>query len=44
MRLTKLKKGASFIEDDTPAYQHVTTSIGYAICESNTERAAPAWI
>lgn len=31
LRLTKLKKGASYIEDDSKPYQHVTTSLGYAV-------------
>jgi hypothetical protein len=31
-RLTALKKGASYIEDDSKAFQHITTSIGYSIC------------
>lgn len=31
LRLTKLKDGASYIEDDSKAYQHITTSIGYGI-------------
>lgn len=31
MRLTKLKPGASYIEDDSKAYQHVTTAIGYGV-------------
>lgn len=30
-RLTKLKKGATYIEDDTPYYQHVTTAAGYGL-------------
>lgn len=29
MRLTKLKDGANYIEDDSFAWQHITTSIGY---------------
>jgi PBSX family phage terminase large subunit len=34
MKLTKLKKGANYIEDDSAKspYQHVTTAIGYGIC------------
>lgn len=32
LRLTALKKGGNFIEDDSKEYQHVTTAIGYAIC------------
>lgn len=31
LRLTALKKGADYIEDDSKAYQHVTTALGYAI-------------
>lgn len=31
MRLTKLKNGGQYIEDDTPAYQHVGTAAGYAV-------------
>jgi len=31
MRLTALKKGAGYIEDDSKAFQHVTTAIGYGI-------------
>jgi Phage terminase large subunit len=32
MRLTALKKGADYIEDDSKFYQHISTSAGYAIC------------
>lgn len=31
MRLTALKKGGDYIEDDSKAYQHVTTAIGYSV-------------
>lgn len=31
MRLTKLKKGAEYIEDDSKRYQHITTAAGYGI-------------
>lgn len=31
LRLTKLKKGATYAEDDTKDYQHITTAIGYGI-------------
>lgn len=31
MRLTSLKKGADYIEDDSKEYQHVTTAIGYRV-------------
>jgi len=39
-RLTKLKKGGSYIEDDSNEYQHITTAAGYAICQQikNEER------
>lgn len=30
-RLTKLKEGANYIEDDSKSYQHITTAVGYAI-------------
>lgn len=31
LRLTALKKGGSYIEDDSAAYQHVTTAAGYGL-------------
>ena len=31
MRLTALKKGSAYVEDDSKAYQHVTTAMGYFI-------------
>lgn len=31
MRLTRLKKGADYIEDDSKAWQHVTTALGYGV-------------
>jgi hypothetical protein len=31
MRLTKLKDGGDYIEDDSKEYQHVTTALGYGI-------------
>lgn len=30
-RLTALKKGGSYIEDDSKHFQHITTAIGYAV-------------
>ena len=30
-RLTKLKKGGNYVEDDSPAYQHITTACGYGL-------------
>jgi hypothetical protein len=32
MKLTRLKKGANYIEDDSVRSQHITTAIGYGIC------------
>lgn len=32
LRLTALKPGASFLEDDSKRYQHCTTAIGYSVC------------
>lgn len=34
LRLTKLKKGSTFQEDDSASYQHITTAIGYVICQA----------
>lgn len=31
LRLTALKKGASFLEDDSKFYQHITTALGYCL-------------
>jgi hypothetical protein len=31
MRLSSLKKSGDYIEDDSKAYQHITTAIGYAV-------------
>ena len=43
LRLTKLKKGSAYVEDDSDSWQHVTTGLGYNICrqvwhEQNTEQ------
>lgn len=32
LRLTKLKENAGYVEDDSKAYQHVTTALGYGVC------------
>lgn len=32
LRLSKLKKGGQYIEDDSDPWQHITTAIGYGIC------------
>ena len=36
LRLTVLKKGGSYVEDDSAAHphQHVTTALGYGVCET----------
>lgn len=31
MRLTALKKGGQYVEDDTKRYQHITTALGYGV-------------
>ena len=31
-KLVKLKQGGHYVEDDTPEYQHITTSCGYHVC------------
>lgn len=31
MRLTRLKEGAQYIEDDSKEYQHITTAVGYGV-------------
>lgn len=33
LKLTKLKKGSGYIEDDSNDYQHITTALGYGIVE-----------
>lgn len=33
LRLTKLKDGGKYIEDDSKPYQHVGTALGYGVCE-----------
>jgi hypothetical protein len=33
-RLTSLKTNGSYIEDDSKRYQHITTAIGYSICQN----------
>lgn len=40
MRLTNLVKGGSYIEDDTPEYQHCTTAVGYCIQYEAAQRAS----
>jgi hypothetical protein len=37
MKLTALKKGANYIEDDSNEFQHITTAIGYAIVRKHNE-------
>ena len=42
MRLTRLKKGAGYIEDDSKPEQHITTAIGYGVVyeTNNVNRTA----
>jgi hypothetical protein len=35
--LTKLKKGSSYVEDDSDRYQHIGTAIGYSVCSDLKE-------
>lgn len=44
LRLTKLKPGAGYIEDDSKAFQHITTAAGYGIvwCMQETKKLAPS--
>ncbi len=38
LQLTKLKKGADYVEDDSKPWQHITTAMGYGIHKTlNTE-------
>lgn len=41
MRLTALKKGANLIENDDKHFQHITTSIGYALVRKHQELNKP---
>lgn len=34
LRLTKLRPGSNYQEDDTKYYQHCTTALGYSICST----------
>jgi len=38
LRLTRLKPGGAYIEDDSKHYQHVTTAIGYGIKIATDQR------
>jgi len=38
MKLTKLKKGGQFVEDDSKEYQHCTTALGYGVVETIKRR------
>lgn len=45
-RMTKLKKGGQYVEDDSKAYQHVTTAVGYMIHKKVTaiKKASPQFL
>ena len=32
LKLTKIKEGSNYIEDDSYPWQHITTALGYAVC------------
>jgi hypothetical protein len=38
MRLTALKQGGNYIEDDSKEYQHVTTALGYYVVHASNTR------
>lgn len=38
LRLTALKKGGNYVEDDSKEYQHVTCGIGYTLCSEVREK------
>jgi len=45
LRLTKLREGADYIEDDSKYYQHIATAIGYGICWHDTmKRRKPSTV
>lgn len=41
LRLTKLKKGGEYVEDDSKHYQHVTTALGYGVMSCVNESLRP---
>ena len=41
LRLTKLKPGAQYLEDDSKAHQHVTTALGYGIVRTLRDENVP---
>lgn len=38
LRLTALKKGGNYVEDDSKRFQHITTAIGYSIMQETNEK------
>jgi len=46
MKLTKLKKGAGFVEDDSPScpWQHSTTALGYAITAISSNKNRKSFV
>lgn len=42
LRLTQLKKGGTYCEDDSKPYQHITTAIGYGLCAYNKRKQQKA--
>lgn len=37
LRLTRLRQGSSYQEDDSDEFQHITTAIGYAVCAASDQ-------
>lgn len=37
LRLTALKKNANYLEDDSKRYQHITTALGYSLCQTEND-------
>jgi hypothetical protein len=42
LRLTALKKGGQYIEDDSKRYQHITTALGYLVVETIKRATMPS--
>lgn len=40
LRLAKLKQGGNYIEDDSDAFQHITTAVGYAVVRTKKNEMA----
>jgi len=38
LRLTSLKKGAQYLEDDSKSFQHITTALGYSVWQIESSK------